>query len=103
MRPTTSAMIPIVHTIGILATKPMMSRMIPRMITGPPELPCWNQVPDGDCQEGRSGKSAERAVTSAGMTYGRENLGGFVTTVSLCRKTAGLRIFTFLAPQCALL
>ena len=49
-------------------------------------------MPDGDCQEGRSGISAERAVASAGVTYDRENLGGFVTTVSLCRKKAGLRI-----------
>ena len=46
-------------------------------------------MPDGGCQEGRSGKSAERAVTSAGVTYGRENLGGFVTTVHYAVRRPG--------------
>lgn len=42
MAPTTKMMMPIVHKMAILATNPMMSRMIPRIIN--PVLPdafCW--------------------------------------------------------------
>jgi hypothetical protein len=42
--------------------------------------PWWSQDQTAAVQAAHSGKSAERAVASAGVTYDREILGGFVTT-----------------------
>jgi hypothetical protein len=64
-------MMPIVHTIAILAMKPMISRMRPRMIMRG-SCPAVALRAAADCgQEAPAGRLPEDAGTSIDVTTGR--------------------------------
>jgi len=72
-------MIPIVHTIAILVTKPIISRMIPMAIMISPSRTTADSEFSQTLSRGSTPIRIGGAVTGTGVTGSRRSLGGVVT------------------------